>query len=588
MKKNGRGASGPRGGLRAGEGATRGWRWGRSGALVSAPVRCKREQWYMARGRLADSELPGRTELMMRFLHDDETATERTLTLYGLPGAGAGSDLIGWVQAPDDATYLQLHLRNSQLAGRFAEVVFHPVAERDPKCHPLANVPRWSTHQPAFPLTRIVLPPALAELAQLVGEPDVQIQRPRSGRALAKAASGAACVLDPAWVTEFGLQWEDLERIAGSSWLIVDLETTWKLLRRTGLEPLRLVTHEAPHGIMSARVEYADVATRGFALQDVFPYATISETGGFVARVLQANRTWKRYADEEGFATLLASETPDPDHCGDVLSATRPVGRGELIVTDLPWLVAGQFGPLLAPRLAAHALRMHLGRLLADDVQYWNRWDDGQIVVRDISDLARRYAPLRAIRWASADGAVVPLGAAVPALEGAPSACTLVIRTGRIDNAELHTGLPPEPMIIFMKMLAREARERTVWAERYLRDLTVCWQFDTADGLRYAANYASAATVAPQPSRVVTLTRPGPDAGQAEIVTDDEGIFGDGALEYQARLGARAAEADRTGVGVSARQPRLRPFASRVGRCYKAPPSLRRASLRLPVVIRAL
>ena len=112
-------------------------------------------------------------------------------------------------------------------------------------------------------------------------------------------------------------------------------------------------------------------------------------------RVLRADRAWKRYADEHGFATLLASETPVARHCGDVLSAARPIGGGELIATDLPWLVAGLHGPLLAPRLAQHALRMHLAGPLDDRVQYWNRWDDGQIVC------ARRVGPRAAISAAA-------------------------------------------------------------------------------------------------------------------------------------------------------------------------------------------
>jgi hypothetical protein len=266
-------------------------------------------------------------------------------------------------------------------------------------------------------------------------------------------------------------------------------------------------------------------------------------------RVLRANRAWQRHAKAAALATLLASETPEPDHCGDVLSAARETGGGELIVTDSPWLVAGQFGTLLAPGLARHVLRMHLGAPLPDDLQYWNRWDDGQIVVRDISDLARRYRPLQVVRWPARQEGVESLGVVLPASEKDVARRTLLIRTGRIDDLALHDGLPPEPLVILMKMLAREAREQTLWARRYLAKLTVIWQFDAAVGLRYAANYASAV---PELGGVLREVRLGRGASSAfvrgghprgwqavEYFAHDEGIFGDASLEYQSRLGGR-------------------------------------------------
>ena len=85
--------------------------------------------------------------------------------------------------------------------------------------------------------------------------------------------------------------------------------------------------------------------TRGFALQDVVPYSVFDETPKtFRTRVLTANRSWKRYADDVGFATLLASETPWEERCGDVLSTARAIDGGQLMATDLPWLVAGKRG----------------------------------------------------------------------------------------------------------------------------------------------------------------------------------------------------------------------------------------------------
>ncbi|MGD8451707.1 MAG: hypothetical protein PVJ57_07805 [Phycisphaerae bacterium] len=538
-------ATGPAGGVRTTESAMHGWRWNGSAGTVSAPVRCRREQWYLVSATPAGGVNRQRAEVALRFFNHDEPLAERALWLHAVAECEHCPGLLGWVQSPDKATHVQLGLPGGP-EGWCQEVTFHPVAERDPKCHPLAAVPRWRTYRPPFPIRQVFVPPALEALAEYLPGQEVTTLRPRSRAELKRRVQGAACVLDPEWAVRQKLTWADLEQIAADSWLMVDLETVWRLLRQTGGVTAQLVTQSAPHGIMSARVEYADVATRGFAMQDVFPYGTIDADGGFAARVLRADRAWKRYADREGFATLLASETPHAQHCGDVLTAAKPVGRGELIATDLPWLVAGTHGPLVAPRLARHALAMHLAGPLSDVLQYWNRWDDGQIMVRDIADLARRYPPLWAVRWASPKPEVVHLGIALPA---ATAGRTLLIRTGRVDNLHAHDGVPPEPMVIFMKMLARDAHEQTPWARRHLAGLNVVWQFDSSAGRRYAANYASAAALDGDRETTTLLVRcadgpaddTDPPAGRTltERIDLDEGLHGDGSLACQRRLDAR-------------------------------------------------
>jgi hypothetical protein len=203
---------------------------------------------------------------------------------------------------------------------------------------------------------------------------------------------------------------------------------------------------------------------------------------------------------------------------------------------------------------------MHLGGPLPDCIQYWHTWDDTPILLRDTADLARRYPPLATARWASAAPGLGHLGIGLPALDPQRARRTLVLATGRIDRIALHDGLPPEPMIIFMKLLAREQRERTAWARQHLRDQAVIWQFDSAAGLRYAANYASAGPLLRGNVRTVRLALepvgpglacggprvrlsgggpPGalPEAGVVRFDAD-EGLLGDGALEFQARLDA--------------------------------------------------
>jgi hypothetical protein len=345
-------------------------------------------------------------------------------------------------------------------------------------------------------------------------------------------------VLDPAWTRDLKLRLADVEELAKSAWVLIDLASLPPLLKKARGAATEVRTHTSPDGIMSARVEYGDIATRGFAMQDVVPYTTVNGDGEFAMRVLHSNRTWRKYADATGFAALLTSETPWAQHHADVLTAARPVGQGELIATDLPWLVAGCYGPLLAPRVAEHLLRAHLGGPVADHVQYWNRWDEPDIIVRDIGDLSKRYAELRAVRWAKTDDGQSHLGITLPSK--GPARRHTMFCTGRIDRLDVHDGMPPEPLVIFMKWLAREVRDDTAWARKHLADQIVTWQFDTAERPRYAANFDSAAAIADPAPHVVQLRLGGGEGGGDTIRFDtDEGLYGDHALDFQDDLTAR-------------------------------------------------
>ncbi len=524
---------------------TPGWIRASNGCLISNRMPCTSEEWYLARARLKDSAEPDRAVLLAVFSKGSVKVARRCVRLSAVNGEPTRREMLGWFQAPA-ATHWQLCLPRPAVAEQVAELAVHHVSERDPKCHPLANVPRWSVYRPPWDITRLVLPKRLAGLAEVAGLPDVRIlDTPSSLATLRSAIRRAACVLDGPWVTKLGLSLADLEHLAADSWLLVDLETLARRVTAAGAADAQLVRHAAQHGLMSARVEYADVPTRGMALQDVVPYTAVDDRGRFCVRGIKAGRSWKSYADTEGFATLLSVETPWVTRHGDVLSAMRAVGRGELIATDLPWLVAGLHGPLLAPRLAAHLLRMHLAGPVQDHLQYWTRWEDANTIVRDIADLERRYAPLRAVRWAAPEESLAHLGVVLAQPDARPT-CSIVLSTGRIDNLDAHDGLPPEPMMIFMKWLAREVRDGTPWARRHLAGKVVTWRFETADGLKYAANYDATGSPAGAPRPAARLVRlrlaspaaAEPAAGSPPPITlaDDEGLHGDGSLRFQDTL----------------------------------------------------
>lgn len=510
---------------------------------LSSPVRVKPEQWYLVRGVLAngDASRP-RPAVVAEFLAHGEPLRRQAVELHR--ARPADEALLGWVQAPDEAAALRIELPDGLRPEAFAELTVHEVAERDPKCHPLAAVPAWSSVRPGLKLERIVLPESLAALTPLAAHlPTDVVKRPKSKAALARLVHEAIVVLDPAWLRPLDVRLGDLLSLAREGWLIVDLESFADVVRKARVAETEVRTLAATREIMSARVEYADVPTRGFALQDVLPYGYIDADGDFATRALLATKSWKALADESGFAPLLITETPWARKCHDVLSAASAVGRGELIVTDLPWLQAGAFGPLIAPRLMAHLLRMHLAGPIDDGVQYWNRWDDTKIVVRDISELPRRFPPLEAVRWASSTPGCATLGIALPPAEAERGPWPhLLIRTGRIDTLAPHDAMPPEPMMLLMKTLARWRVERAGKLPAALARLGLVWQFDSAAGLKYAVGFRSAGELfAPQPERALEIRVEDGDPrggarGDVLGMNVDVGLFGDGALAVVRRL----------------------------------------------------
>jgi hypothetical protein len=538
----------PAGGIHDGTRGLRHWRWGRwtNGLLTSTPLRCGGDQWYLIRARPGRDHRLAQSGLTVLFQQGSQILEQRYVRLCATDGSD-GQLLLGWVHSPPHATRLSVQLEHADGRAPLAHLTWHAVAERHPKCHPLANVPRWSTMPSSACPQRLVLPRSLEQLSRLINHVEPQVaDAPGSIEELRALTRGATCVLDPAWLHGLGVTWAQLERLAEESWILLDLATAGRLLQAAHVADCEVVWYTARHGLMSARVEYSDVQTRGFAMKDVLPYGIVTPAGRFAVRVLRAKGGWRQYADDVGFATLLSSLTPWERRSGDVLCAARPTAGGELMITDLPWLLSGAFGQPAASHVAAHLLRMHVGAPLPDAVQYWNRWEDMDVVVRDLADVPHRCPPLKVARWATNDPRCARLGIVVTGL-GARLRRHTIIQTGRIDAAAAHGGLPPEPMTIFMKWLAREVREQTNWARRHLTGRVVTWQFDTVAGLKYVCHFDSAAWIGDLPVETVNVrlgpeavTRPRRSPPNNEIwLNDDEGLLGDRSLCFQEELTRR-------------------------------------------------
>ena len=127
--------------------------------LVSRPVRCRREHWYLVRAELNGGPDVERAALPIEFFRAGEPLARRCLWLRAIAGQSK-AELLGWFETPAQAT----HMRVGRPTAPVTRMSSHAVSERDPKCHPLANIPRWSAYAPPFQIERIVLPARLAPL----------------------------------------------------------------------------------------------------------------------------------------------------------------------------------------------------------------------------------------------------------------------------------------------------------------------------------------------------------------------------------------------------------------------------------------
>ena len=313
----------PTGGVRPGPRTLRRWMWQKGDTPVSHPVRCRGDACYLVRVRLADGATPHTRPLLVHFGDERRQNATRCVdvrapaptNINSLPGspptARSAPVLLGWVDSPPKSTHLRIALPPESGHAELEHVELVHVSERDPKCHPAANVPRWTTYQPPFPVRRLILPAELAPLASAIDWAEVTLLRPPADVGdLRRAVRGAAAVLAPDWLRRLDLSWSDLQALARDAWLLVDLQSAVELLSASGCCRTALKTYRDADGIMSARVEYADVPTRGFALQDVLPFSFIDARGRFCTRVLRATRSWKAHTAKAGLATLLSSETP--------------------------------------------------------------------------------------------------------------------------------------------------------------------------------------------------------------------------------------------------------------------------------------
>ncbi|MGE3181562.1 MAG: hypothetical protein AB7N71_08025, partial [Phycisphaerae bacterium] len=177
--------------------------------------------------------------------------------------------------------------------------------------------------------------------------------------------------------------------------------------------------------------------------------------------------------------------------------------------------------------------RTHFGVPIPDTVQYWNRWDQTDIVMRDIGEMPKRFPGLATQRWVRSTADQAELGLALHQVGASRS---LTIETGRIDLLDAHDGIPPEAMMLAMKWLAREARERTPWFQEHLVRTDVVWRFSAKGAGKYVTHFHAAACPPADQKQDVLRLRTEPSREGDVTLPVVTGFFGDGALAHQELL----------------------------------------------------
>lgn len=498
------------------------WNWRRRQGRLCGELACAADEWYFVDARVEACAAP--PVLDVGFACGAQALSRASVPLHALAADGR---CIGWIKTPPHADRLHVAL-SPEASCPLLRLDLHPVDDVCGVGHPAANTPRWSLGAPGAAPAAVLLPPALAALGDWL-DPRARIE-PLDGELLEPARlSGrrAVIVLD---VGAAPLGWRDLRAMMRHARVVIDLGTAAAALSAGGEVRLAARGRAWRAGVPAARVVEACAATRGFALEDAFPCAWLGERGRFAVRTLGGARTWKRLADRFGLTALLTLSSPDGKGEHETVAAASRAG--DLVVTDLPWMLAGRFGPLLAPRVAAHALRAMLGLAVADAAHFWTASADPDLMVRDAADLARRYPPLRPVRWRDGADGVHRLG-----VTWAPPGAArghVMLHTGRADVCG--RSIPPESMMVWLRRLCSaggDGDRRVVEA--------VTWQFDTAAGAGYVPLFDSAAALpAEAATRHVAIVPAGTEglAGCDAVIEcrTPVGLLGDGSLELQIEL----------------------------------------------------
>lgn len=314
----------------------------RGSAYWSQTVVCKPEEYYRIEAvvtcdLLANDERAGLVMLVQPLI-DDKPVGDRRFTT----GLHRSSELItirAWFEAPGNVRRIKISIgiENAQGSARIQNVRFIRILEPDTMCHPLSLPPPPYVHPLPRKVSSVCVCSDRAEDRQLTallrgyfGDRKVTTITPKDFKA-ASQDSPALLLPDenpPASIRSL----KSLIKLAQERIVVI---STRAFTRLTG-DSLSLRRIEQPDDPINAKIMYANYATQGFALNDIFPYAwTGKKDGGFVQYQFRKTGALKEFCTKHGFVTFLVSMC-DQDATSDrTISLFKETPGGGLFVLDI-------------------------------------------------------------------------------------------------------------------------------------------------------------------------------------------------------------------------------------------------------------
>ncbi len=292
------------------------------------------------------------------------------------PGLLQASDLVSvrtYYEAPEGVRKLRISVGVHAAKGRAAihQVRFIEILEPDAECNPVAIPPPAYALKVPRAASKVCVCSATAgerpvtqRLKEFFGESNVSTCEPASF--IARDATADAILFPDATAPESISSVTALLKLAEKRIVVISLPAMAALSKRA----LTLRRIEQDDDPIHAKVVFANHATVGFALDDVFPYSwTGARAGSFVQHHFRRGASQKAFFAKHKLTTMLASV------CDQDVTSDRPIclykesPRGGLYVLDIEPVeaTASTFGE---PALAMHFLLNVLGQSLAGLGQY--------------------------------------------------------------------------------------------------------------------------------------------------------------------------------------------------------------------------
>ena len=361
---------------------------------------CKPDEYYRVEATVAcDLEAEGEERGLVLTL--EPLANEKPQEVLRTPALHRSTDpvdLCACYHAPEGVRKVRLSIGVHEARGSVCvyQVRFIRILEPDDEGHALAVAPAAVALSPPLKVGSVTVcsesagtRPITGILAGSLGARNVHTLAPAELRAGSDV--GDALLLPDAEPPRAVRSLTALTKLAEERIVIISLPAFAKLA-----EPhLKLRRIEQDDDPICAKVVYADYATRGFVLQDIFPYAWGGKTlGSFVQQQFRRTPAQKEFCRKHGLLTLLESMCDQEATSDRPICFQKPTKEGSLFVLDLE-PAEGRTSTFGTPVLALHLLLTILGKTQAPLGRYVYPQEREMTLREEIRELAVRFAGVR-------------------------------------------------------------------------------------------------------------------------------------------------------------------------------------------------